>query len=287
MKKLALMLVTAALVGASLAGPASAAPGDGTVTVVHGIPGLTVDVYVNDTLTLDNFAPDTVTDPITLPAGDYNLKIRGATDPDTAAPILEANATVTSGLNASIVAHLKADGSPTVSVFANNVTPIAAGEGRLTVRHTAAAPAVDVRAGGSVVFPNLTNPNEATTDLAAGVISADVVLAGTSTVAIGPADVDVQAGTSTMVYAVGSASDGNLHLLVQTIGGLAAEPAAAPAATPTPATPASATPVPAAVNTGSGGLVETAGFPMWIALAAGLALLTAAGGGLVLARSRH
>jgi hypothetical protein len=280
MKKFFLMLAATALVGASFAGPASAAPGDGTVTVVHGIPGLTVDVYVNDTLTLDNFAPDTVTDPIALPEGDYNLKIRGATDPDTAAPVLEANATVTSGLNASIVAHLEEDGSPTVSVFANNVAPIAAGQGRLTVRHTAAAPAVDVRAGGSVVFPNLTNPNEATADLAAGVVSADVVLAGTSTVAIGPADVDVQAGTSTIVYAVGSASDDNLHVLVQTIGGLAATPAAA--------TPAAATPVPAAVNTGSGGLAETGtGFPMWIALVAGVALLTATGGGLALARSRY
>ena len=69
MKKFLLMLAATALVGASFAGPASAAPGDGTVTVVHGIPGLTVDVYVNDALTLDNFAPDTVTDPITLPAG--------------------------------------------------------------------------------------------------------------------------------------------------------------------------------------------------------------------------
>jgi hypothetical protein len=106
-------------------------------------------------------------------------------------------------------------------------------------------------------------------------------------VAIGPADVDVQAGTSTIVYAVGSASDGNLHLLVQTIGGLAAAPAAAPAA-PAAAAPAAATPVPAAVNTGSGGLLETGtGFPMWIALASGVALLTAAGGGLALARSRH
>lgn len=274
MKKLLLMLSTTALVAVGMLSPAGAAPGDGVVTVVHGIPGLTVDVYVNNALTLDNFAPDTVTDPIALPPGDYNLKIRAATDPDTAVPLLEANATVTSGLNASIVAHLQADGSPTVSVFANNVSTIAAGKGRLTVRHTAAAPAVDVRAGGTVVFPNLTNPNEATADLAAGVVSADVVLAGTSTVAIGPADVDVKAGQSTIVYAVGSATDDTLRVLVQTIGGLAAAPAA--------------TPVPSAVNTGSGGLLDTRnGFPVWIAFVSGVALFAAAGSGLALARSRN
>jgi hypothetical protein len=46
--------------------------------------------------------------------------------------------------------------------------------------------------------------------------------------------------------------------------------------------------VPAAVNTGSGGLVETGtGFPIWVAIVAGAALLTATGGGLALARSRH
>ncbi len=280
MMKRALVLATAAVAVVAFASPASAAPGDGSVTVIHGIPGLTVDVYVNDALTLDNFAPDTVTDPIMLAPGAYNLKIRGENDPSTTAPILEANATVTSGLNASIVAHLKADDSPTVSVFANNVATIADGKGRLTVRHTAGAPAVDVRAGGAVVFPNLTNPNEASADLAAGVVSADVVLAGTSTVAIGPADVDVKAGVSTIVYAVGSAADGTLRVLVQTIGGLAAAPAAA--------SPAGSAPVPAAVNTGSGGLVDTStGFPMWIAIAAGGALFAAAGGGVVFARSRH
>ncbi len=280
MRKRILVFVATAMMAMAFAAPVGAAPGDGSVTVVHGIPGLTVDVYVNDALTLDDFAPDTVTDPISLPPATYNLKIRNATDPDTAAPILEADATVTAGLNASIVAHLKADGSPTITVFANDTAPIPAGEGRLTVRHTAAAPAVDVRAGGAVVFPNLTNPNEAKADLPAGVVSADVVLAGTSTVAIGPADVDVKNGDSTIVYAVGSATDGTLRVLVQTISGLGA-PAAAPAAS-TPSAP-----VPTKVNTGTGGLADTeSGFPIWVAIVAGSALIAAAGGGVALARSR-
>jgi hypothetical protein len=41
------------------------------------------------------------------------------------------------------------------------------------VRHTAAAPAVDVRADGQPAFRNLSNPDEAKTDLAAGTISAE------------------------------------------------------------------------------------------------------------------
>jgi hypothetical protein len=269
MRKLVLVATAAALTALAFVAPAEAQSADGTVTVVHGIPDLTVDVYVNDELTLDDFAPDTVTDPIALPAGGYNLKIRGATDPDTAEPVLEADATVTAGLNASIVAHLTDDGAPTITVFANDVSTIVAGQGRVTVRHTAAAPAVDVRAGGEVVFADLTNPNEATADLPATVVSADVVLAGTDTVAIGPTDLDVVAGTSTILYAVGSAEEQNLHLLVQAIGGLGAE-----------------APAPDVVDTGTGGLAGTeSSFPMWIVLTAGSSLLVAACGGLVLVRA--
>src|SRR5690606_39766289 len=94
--------------------------------------------------------------------------------------------------------------------YVNDVSAAEAGQGRITVRHTAAAPGVDVRANGDVAFPGLTNPNEASADLAAGTISADVVLAGTDTVALGPADVELAEGTHTIVYAWGSAEAGNL-----------------------------------------------------------------------------
>src|SRR5690606_15388798 len=94
-----------------------------------------------------------------------------------------------------------------------------------------AAPAVDVRANGEVAFPALTNPNEASADLAAGTISADVVLAGTDTVALGPADLNLAKGTHTVVYAWGSAEAGNLDLAVQTFDGLHSSPAGVPSGT--------------------------------------------------------
>ena len=37
--------------------------------------------------------------------------------------------------------------------FVNDVSAVPAGQARVTVRHIAAAPAVDVRAGGAVVAP--------------------------------------------------------------------------------------------------------------------------------------
>ena len=56
--------------------------------------------------------------------------------------------------------------APTATLFTNDISTTAAGEGRLTVRHVAAAPAVDILAGGTAVVEDLTNPNEATLNLA-------------------------------------------------------------------------------------------------------------------------
>ena len=92
------------------------------MVVIHGIPDTPVDVYVNDDLTLEDFAPGTVTDPIELPAGTYTLDLR-APDADPASdPLLTADATVEGGASYSVVAHLTADGAPTITPFVNDTT---------------------------------------------------------------------------------------------------------------------------------------------------------------------
>ena len=217
-----------AIVAAPLA-PANAAE-DATVSVLHAVPGITVDVYANGEELIPNFKPGTLTDPLTLPAGQYDLQVFADGDnPDSGKPAIEANdVEVPAGANATVVAHLDADGKPQLTAYANDTAPAKAGDGRLTVRHTAAAPAVDVRADGKVLFDNLANPDEASVDVAAGTYSTDVVPAGTDNVALGPADVPVKEGTSTIVYAWGSAKDGNLDLAVQTIDGLHSAPVGVP-----------------------------------------------------------
>jgi hypothetical protein len=245
----------AALVLAPLS-PATAAD-DATVSVLHGVPGLTVDVYANGEELIPDFKPGTLTDPLSLPAGTYDLQVFADGDtPDDSDPAIEAEGVeVPAGANATVVAHLDADGNPTLSLFANDTSPVGAGDARLTVRHTAAAPAVDVRADGDVLFDGLSNPDEASGEVPAGTYSADVALAGTEDVALGPADVDLTEGTSTIVYAWGSAEDGNLDLAVQTIDGLHSAPGGVPG--------------------GEAGLApESEGVPAW---ALGLGLMSALG----------
>lgn len=227
MNKLMVLLagVLAAAFGLASIATVGAQATTGTVTVIHGVPGLTVDVYVNGDLTLEDFAPDTVTDPLELPAGDYDIEIFAAdADPESDDPAITGSATLPAGANASIIAHLTADGAPTLGVFVNDTSEIASGEARLVVRHTAAAPAVDVLANGDALFTDLANPDEAKADVPADTYAAAVAAAGTTDPVIGPVDLTLDAGTAYFVYAVGSLEDENLNVLVQTISGLGAAP---------------------------------------------------------------
>ncbi|MDN3285574.1 DUF4397 domain-containing protein [Streptomyces thermocarboxydus] len=211
-----------------VAAPAMAAPSaeqeTAMVSVVHGIPGMTADVYANGDELLAGFEPGTVTEPQSLTAGSYDIQIFEAGQGPDGKPALEKTVEVGEGDAATIAAHLSADGKPQLTAFADDVSKVDAGKGRLTVRHIAAAPAVDVRAGGQPVFTGLTNPNEDSAVVDAGTVDADVVLAGTDTVAIGPAEVNVAEGAGTVVYAWGSAEGKNLALATQKFSGMDSMP---------------------------------------------------------------
>ncbi|PRY65469.1 uncharacterized protein DUF4397 [Glaciihabitans tibetensis] len=210
--------------------PAQAAEGDAQLSVFHGVPGLTVDVYVNNALTLDNFAPGSLAGPLELAPGTYSVAITAADAADASAPAIgPVDLPLEAGVNYTAVAHLNEAGSPTATLFTNDTSTVAAGEGRLTVRHVAAAPAVDVLAGGSPAITNLVNPNESVLTLPAGTISAAVAATGTTAPVIGPADLEVAEGANTIVYAWGSLAESTLALGVQSITGLHSAPGGVPA----------------------------------------------------------
>jgi hypothetical protein len=255
--------------GFALAAVPASADTDATVSVLHGIPegagADVVDVYVNGDLFIDDFTPGSL-ETATVPGGTYDLAVYADGEgPDNGDPVLAADGVeVPGGANATVTANLDADGAPALNVFVNDISMIAAGEARLTVRHVAAAPAVDILADGAVLFSNLTNPNEDIADVPAGSYEAAVNLAGTETTAIGPAPVELAAGANTIVYAWGSAEEGNLALATQVITGLGGMPDAVPA---------------------GGG--STVGTPMWALALAGVAAAGLLGAGARLAANRR
>ena len=214
----AVPLAATALLGA----PAVQANTQATVSVLHAIPaGLgadVVDVYGGSSLLIDNFKPGSL-QTLTVPGGTYDLAVfADGVTPATGTAVLEKkNVAVPAGANATVTANLNAAGQPALNVFVNNTAKLKKGQGRLVVRHIAAAPAVDVRVNENVLFKNVKNPQQRQAKAPIGTYNADVVLAGTKTVAIGPAKVTLKRNTTTIVYAWGSAADGTLQLAVQEV----------------------------------------------------------------------
>ncbi|GEL48290.1 lipoprotein [Cellulomonas hominis] len=225
---LAVGLASAALVAAA-ALPAAAATGTASLSVLHGVPDLTVDVREDGTRTLDDFTPGSLAGPLDLPAGTHTVAITAADAADASSPAIgPVDLALDAGASYTAVAHLDAAGSPTATLFPNDTSAVPAGQGRLTVRHVAAAPAVDVLAAGSPVITNLANPDEQTLTVPAGTVPVAVAATGTTEPVLGPTDLDVAEGVSTIVYAWGSLEGGTLQLAVQTIDGMHSAPGGVP-----------------------------------------------------------
>jgi hypothetical protein len=301
-KRTAALAVGAVALVAGASAPAHAQEAPASVVIIHGVPDTPVDVYVNGDLTLDDFAPSTVTDPVSLPAGSYDIEVRAADAAATDPALFGGSATVGSGMDYTIVAHLTEAGAPTLTAFANDAGPTPVGQGCVMVRHTAAAPAVDVYAGETRVISGLANPESSgALEVPVGTISATVTPAGADAVVIGPADVPVTEGTCTIVYAIGSLEADNLGVVVQTlaVGTEQAPPAPAPT-TPAPTTPAPTTPaprpggsgpaaIPNRVESGDTGLAADASrddVTLLVTLG-GLALLSGGAATVALARTRR
>lgn len=225
MRRIATLALAAMTALATMGATASAAEiSSSLVSVVHGIPGAVVDVYVNDNLFLEDFEPEDVAGPVVLPAGTYDIAIYGAdADPEADAPVIDApGVMVPAGINAAVVAHLDADGNPTASVFVNDVSEVADGEARLTIRHTAEAPEVDVYANGAIeLTPGaFVNGEEAVNDVPAGTYGATVTAPGdASTVLADLGDVTLAEGVNTIVYAIGTYPD-TFTVVVDAVAGL-------------------------------------------------------------------
>lgn len=275
MKYLLRIAALAAATIALLAVPAGAQE-DARIHLIHGIPGVPVDVLVDGSPVIEGFQPGDTED-ISAFAGQTLTNLQVTAEGDAGTVLIDAGDTdLPASGNFSIIAHWEEGKTPTLGVFPNDTSETAAGEGRLTVRHTADAPGVDILAGGSPVIEGLENPNEEILDLPVGTVSAAVALAGTTDPVIGPADITIAEGENLVVYAVGTATGdpAGLELLTETItvGAAAAE---TPAGEEPAEAPAEQTPVPSAVNTGNSPVSDAGtGFP--VALAAFAALLVAA-----------
>lgn len=191
------------------AGSAQAGAKDATINVVHGIPGLTVDVCVNGAKAIEGFEPGESVVGVALPEGSYRLRVTPAGE-SCGDFVLQAVAALKGGRNYTVVANLDDEGTPNLALWRNNLSTTEKGEARLVVRHTAAAPAVNVWADGSPLNRgrHFVWGESRRFDVPKGDYEVFVSLARQSDPVIGPADLSLSAGTSYQVYAWGNGKAG-------------------------------------------------------------------------------
>ena len=217
------------------------------VTVIHGINGtdlgldeaLPVDISANGNCIAEGVTFRTqanVADLIgqNLEPGQYTIEIHlsdaNSFDGCTGALAVTSQVPLQLAENTTLIAHLSEAGTPTLSKFVNNVQPIEHGKARLSVRHTAAAPHVKLvgfpdRARYATLFLDLTNGSGKTADIPSG--NTNVYLRDNQT-GIAPRGaarrqalltpiipVTIADEKAIAAYAVGSAKNGSLELIVQ------------------------------------------------------------------------
>jgi hypothetical protein len=216
-----------ALAGTLFTAGTSGAQSATEITLLHGIPGATVDIVVDGTVILAGVQPGDAND-LSGSAGTQLVNVEVIDTSDDSVVISAPTLDLPADGNHSLVAHLDATGVPVLTMFDNDLSAATAGA-RLTVRHAAAAPPVNVVAGGTVVIENLANGASQSVDLTAGVVSdAELTLTNGDSVAPIPA-ITLTENFNSIVYAIGSAADATLTFLSQDV----ALPAAAATTTTT------------------------------------------------------
>jgi Domain of unknown function (DUF4397) len=244
------------------------APGAGakedqaSLSFVHGLPDVVADLSIDGDVVTSPTELGQVTDPITVAPGTHDVQVL---DGDGGV-LLESEVELAAGDDITLVAHLTPDGGTQLSRFTNDVTPIPAGQARVVLRHTAAAPAVDGFGNGQPVVLDMAVEDQEELLLPPDTYELSLAPTGTGEVIASPGSLTVRAGSAYFVHVVGTIEPLALDLVVQERTGLAAAPGA--------------------VDAGNGGLAGDPSGPDVPVAAIALLLVVAAGAATVLWRGR-
>jgi hypothetical protein len=210
----------ALLVALALATPALAqrAP-EAQVRVAHLSPDApNVDISVNGepVAALQNVPYGTISPYLPLPAGTQQVTVYPAGD--SSQPVIDTPVDLAAGGAYTIGAiGLASDGSLRAQVYQDDLAPPAQGNSKLRVVHASPdAGSVDVvPAGGAPLVSGLQFPNASPyAQVPADTYTLNVNAAGTNTTAISAPNATVASGAVYSAFAVGTASAGNLNVII-------------------------------------------------------------------------
>jgi hypothetical protein len=209
----ALLIAGAATVSVSPIPATAASAGSHRVYVIQGVPGQSVDIDVDGKTIESGVKAKAIVGPLDLGTGSHDITF--TSDDFTVESSFDAGRA-----SQDVVLHRPADPSddPEVTVFNNDVQPVAAGKGRVTVAHTAVVPPADIVVNGDVLFTNIANGEFVSADVPADTYSVEVVPTGQkSDPLLGPVDLPIKAGALTRVFAIGQPENGSMDAVVQVL----------------------------------------------------------------------
>lgn len=214
MKTRQMMVAVGALtLAATGVGPVSeAAPATGAVHIVQAVPGTDVDVSVDGRSQEEALGVGKIVGPLQLSAGAHRVRFADTSGRRVVSTLVR----VAAGSNSDIVLHRPASvsGKDVVNVYRTPMAAIGPGKSRVLVAHTATAAPADVRVDGRTVFTNIANGEFAQADVPAGKHVVTLLPTGQKTSPIlGPLNVVLPARTITMVYAVGTPTNGSMRVI--------------------------------------------------------------------------
>ena len=204
---------------------------DAYLYLVHGVPGrdvsttvdptLPVDVQLNDKICyLHGFSFGSINGPLTLPPGQYDIKISPANTltPCTNEPFIDSNVSLEGSQNVTAVIALNGSGSPVLSTFGNDFQPVADGEARLSVDYAGENSPIEllVRSSStSKTIKYMINPGEKQLiTLPAGSYS---IQAKVGSVTLASQVIGLPQRSVTLLFAVGNTANQSLSFVSKTV----------------------------------------------------------------------
>lgn len=197
---------TAPVVAAASTGTAT-----GRLVLVQALPKQDLDIAIDGRVVERGTTTGAVLGPFSVAPGEHRVEFSHKSTR------LVSTVDVAAGSSSDVVVHLPAqvDGSPVVNTYRTPMGPIPPGKARVLIAHTATVAPADVRVDGTVVFQDIANGEYATADLAAGAHRVALLPAGLDSPPIlGPLHVSLEAGTVTMVYAVGNPQTHSMDVIL-------------------------------------------------------------------------
>jgi Domain of unknown function (DUF4397) len=230
-RRVSLASIVLILVLSAVPAFAQEASGEGdraTVTFVHGIRGMLADVYLDDELILEGFAPERATEPMSMAGGSHRIDLRMADAPANSKPAVTKKFKVPATGKLTAIAHWTGVDDCIITVYDETGDAVAAGSGRLIARHAAATDDVRLTVDEQPVNRTLAPAKELKDSVQPGTYSLAVKDATSNTTLVSGSQVPVPEGEARVVYLVGTAKDDSLSLLTQTVDGLESDPKGVP-----------------------------------------------------------